>query len=99
MLCVQRRRRKRVSGFLTGLILLVLILGAGVQLYRLQGQLRTARAEEAALSAQIAQLEKENEALSADIANAGDPELIEKIAREELGMVMQNEKVFYTIGG
>ena len=96
---MQRRRRKRVSGFLTGLILLVLILGAGVQLYRLQGQLRTARAEEAALSAQIAQLEKENEALSADIANAGDPELIEKIAREELGMVMQNEKVFYTIGG
>ena len=52
-----------------------------------------------ALAAQIAQLERENEALSEDLANAGDPSLIEKIAREELGMVMPNEKVFYTYGG
>lgn len=96
---MRRRKRKRVSGFLTGLILLVLIVGVGVQLYRLQDQLRIARAEEAALSAQIDQLERENEELAADIANAGDPELIEKIAREELGMVLQNEKVFYTVGG
>lgn len=96
---MRRRKRRRVSGFLTGLILLVLIVGVGVQLYRLQDQLRIARAEEAALSAQIDQLERENEELAADIANAGDPELIEKIAREELGMVLQNEKVFYTVGG
>ena len=87
-------------GIATGVItLLILIFGAGVQLYRLQGQLRSARAEEEALAAQITQLEKENEALSEDLANAGDPELIEKIAREELGMVMQNEKVFYMYGG
>lgn len=94
-----RRRRRRAGNFLTGLILLVLLLGVAVQLYRLQDQLRSARAEEAALAEQIAQLERENEALSQDLANAGDPELIEKIAREELGMVLQNEKVFYTIGG
>lgn len=96
---MRRKKRRRAGNLLTGLILLVLILGVGVQLYRLQDQLRTARAEEEALSAQITQLEKENEALSTDLANAGDPELIEKIAREELGMVLQNEKVFYTIGG
>ena len=33
-----------------------------------------------------------------DIANADDPELIEQIAREELGMVVRDEKVFYHIG-
>jgi cell division protein DivIC len=95
----RKKRRRRAGNLLTGLILLVMILGVGVQLYRLQGQLRSARDEEEALAAQIAQLERENEALSEDLANAGDPSLIEKIAREELGMVMPNEKVFYTYGG
>ena len=95
----RKKRRRRTGNLLTGLILLVMILGVGVQLYRLQGQLRSARDEEAALAAQITQLERENESLSEDLANAGDPALIEKIAREELGMVMPNEKVFYTYGG
>jgi len=94
-----KRRRKRANNLLTGVILLVLIAGIGIQLYRLQDQLEAARAEEAALAAQIAQLEKDNEALAEDLANAGDPELMEKIAREELGMALPNEKVFYTVGG
>ena len=94
-----KKRQKRASGFLTGLLLLVLLLGVGVQLYRMQEKLKTARAEEEALDAQIAQIEQENASLQEDLDNAGDPELIEEIAREELGMVVRNEKVFYTIGG
>ena len=65
----------------------------------MQEKLKTARAEEEALDAQIAQIEQENASLQEDLDNAGDPELIEEIAREELGMVVRNEKVFYTIGG
>ena len=79
--------------------MLVLLLGVGIQLYRMQEDLKTARAEEAALAAQIAQVERENAQLQEDLDRAGDPELIEEIAREELGMVTQNEKVFYTYGG
>ena len=94
-----KKRQKRASGFLTGLLLLVLLLGVGVQLYRMQEKLKTARAEEEALDAQIAQIEQENASLQEDLDNAGDPDLIEEIAREELGMVVRNEKVFYTIGG
>ena len=94
-----KKKQKRASGFLTGLLLLVLLLGVGVQLYRMQEKLKTARDEEAALAAQIAQVEQENAQLQEDLDRAGDPELIEEIAREELGMVVRNEKVFYTIGG
>ncbi len=94
-----KKKQKRACGFLTGVLLLVLLLGVGVQLYRMQDQLRTAQEEEAALAAQIAQVQKENQALEDDLAHAGDPELIEQIARDELGMVVQDEKVFYTIGG
>lgn len=93
------KKPKRASGFLTGVLLLVLLLGVGVQLYRMQDQLKTARAEEAALAEEIARVERENAALQEDLDNASDPELIEEIAREELGLVVQDEKVFYTIGG
>ena len=93
------KRRKRASGFLTGVLLLVLLLGVGVQLYRLQDKLKTAREEEAALAAQINQVQKENDELLEDLEHADDPELIQDIARQELGMVMQNEKVFYVYGG
>lgn len=96
---MKRRKPKRASGFLTGLLLLVLLLGIGVQLYRMQEKLRTARDEEADLTAQIAQVEQENAQLQEDLDRAGDPELIEEIAREELGMVAQDEKVFYPYGG
>ena len=94
-----KKKQKRASGFLTGVLLLVLLLGVGIQLYRMQEQLRTARAEEAALAAQIAQIERENAQLQEDLDNADNPELIEEIARNELGMVMQDEKVFCTYGG
>ena len=94
-----KKKRKRASGFLTGVLLLVLLLGVGVQLYRMQEQLKTARAEEEALAREIAQVEKENQELQEDLDNAGNPELIEEIAREELGMATQGEKVFYAIGG
>ena len=94
-----KKKRKRASGFLTGVLLLVLLLGVGVQLYRMQEQLKTARAEEEALAREIAQVEKENQQLQEDLDNAGNPELIEEIAREVLGMATQGEKVFYAIGG
>ena len=94
-----KRKPKRASGFLTGVLLLVLLLGVGIQLYRMQEDLKTARAEEAALAAQIAQVERENAQLQEDLDRAGDPELIEEIAREELGMVKKKKKVFYTYGG
>ena len=94
-----RRRRKRGGGLLPGLILVVLLFGLGVQLYRIQDQLQSARYEKDELTRQISELEETNQELEEDIANSDDPEMIERIAREELGMVVQGEKVFYNIGG
>ena len=81
-----KKKQKRASGFLTGILLLVVLLGVGIQLYRMQEQLKTARAEEEALAQEIAQVEKENAQLQEDLDNADNPELIEEIAREDLGM-------------
>ena len=95
----EQKRKKKSGGLLGGLILLVLLFGLGFQLYRMQDQLAAARAEEEDLTRQISVLEQENADLEESIARSNDPDMIEQIARESLGMVVQNEKVFYTTGG
>lgn len=87
-------KKKRPSGKLTALILLVLLVGVGVQLYNMYGQLQIARAEEAYYAQQLSTLQEENQRLSQDIANSDDLDLIEDIARNDLGMVKRNEKIF-----
>ena len=51
------------------------------------------------LEQQIRETTKKNQDLEEDIANSDNPEMIEKIAREELDMVVQDERVFYHSGG
>lgn len=97
-----KKRKKpvqRSGGFLAGLVLVVLMFAVGVQLYSMQGRLADARAQEAEVAEKVAQLKEENEKLEEDLARSDDPEMIEEIAREELNMVVQDEKVFYNIGG
>ena len=74
-------KKKRPSGKLTALILLVLLVGVGVQLYNMYGQLQIARAEEAYYAQQLSTLQEENQRLSQDIANSDDLDLIEDIAQ------------------
>lgn len=89
-----KTKKKRPSSKLTALILLVLILGIGVQLYNMYGQLQAAQAEEAVYAARLEALTTENQRLAQDIANSDDPELIEDIARNDLGMGVPGEKVY-----
>ena len=90
---VRQKAKKRSGGKLPLLIFLALLLAVGIQLYNMQGQLEAARAEEAVYAQRLAELRETNERLATDIANSDDPELIEEIARDELGMVEQGEKI------
>ena len=90
----KKSQKKRPSSRLTALLLVVLIAGIGVQLINLKGELEAAREEEAYYAQRLQQLQEENARLAEDIANSDDPELIEEIAREELGMVTAGEKIF-----
>lgn len=90
-------KKRQKAGFLTKVLLLALLLGLGVQLYRMQDRIAAAQAERQQLSTQVAELHQENEALSRNIENGENQELMEKIAREELGLVNPGEKVFYDV--
>lgn len=89
----QQKKRPRAS-LLTKIVLLVLLVAVGWQLYGLQSKVAAAQAEKERYAAQVEQTQRENDALAADIAEGPTPEKIEEIARDELGLVTPNEYVF-----
>jgi cell division protein FtsL len=82
------------SGFLTKVVILVLLGAIGWQLHSLQGQLKTVQAEKERFAAEVAAQQQENDALAADIAEGPTEEKIEEIARDELGYVKPGEYIF-----
>ena len=91
------KKKKGVkSSFVTKLILLAALVFVGVQVWMLHGKIVDAKAEEAALAAQISMQQQENDSLRHQLESANDPNLIEEIARND-GMVKPGEKVFYDV--
>ena len=91
----KKRKSARPGSRLTVLILAALLMGISLQIYRMFGQLRTARAEEAVYAQQLEELRETNRQLREDLDNSGSQALIEDIARDKLGMVMPGEKVIH----
>ncbi len=89
----KKKRKKRSSKILL-LFLTVLALGVSIQIYRLYGQLQAAKVEEAAYAEQLAQLQEKNDKLQQSIDHKDDMDLISDIARNELGLVGEGEKIF-----
>ena len=90
-------KQRAKTGLLTRLLLLVLLVGIGWQLYTLRDQVASAQADMELLAARVDAQRQKNDALSADIAEGNTPEKMEEIAREELGLVTQGEYVFYDV--
>lgn len=86
--------KKAGNGLVTRLVILALAAVIGWQLYGLRDQLASAQAERDAYQAQVEALRQENDALAADIAQGTTPEMMEEIARRELGVVTPGEYVF-----
>jgi cell division protein FtsL len=92
------QKRHGKAGLLFGVLVVVLLAALGWQLWRLQGQLSSARAQQEQLQSQVDEKQAENDALAQDIAEGGSQEKKEQIARDELGVVSPGEKVFYDVG-
>ena len=92
-----KKSQKARSGFFTKVVLLLLLVGIGWQLFQLSGQVREAEAERDAVSGQVEAQRQENAALEEDLQTGATQEQMEEIARDELGMVAPGEKVFYDV--
>lgn len=91
----KKKGSPKPSSKLTVILLAALLIGIGVQIYSMFGQLREARAEEAVYAQKLSELQETNRLLQEDLDNSGSLDLIEDIARDQLGMTGPGEKVFH----
>lgn len=87
--------RQRPASRVTILVLAFLMVVLGVQILRMNGQIKNALAEETLVAQRLEELQEANRQLQDDLNNSSDPTLIENIARDQLGMVCPGEKVFH----
>ena len=92
------KKRKLASGFSVRLVILALLAVLGWQLWRMQDQLETARTQEQQIRQKGQMQQQANDALQKSIDQGGSQEEMERIARDELGLVTPGERVFVDIG-
>ena len=88
--------RFKQAGFLTKLVIVVLLIYMATSLLDLRGQIRDAEQTRAALEEQVKQKQLENQQLSVAIENSDDPDMLERVAREK-GYVKSNETIYVNI--
>lgn len=92
------KKQNRKKSVLPGLLLVVLLVLTGVSLVQIQSQLQTARADRDAMALRVEQQRTINATLAADLDKAKDESFLTDLARDRLGVVTQDEKVFYDSG-
>ena len=90
-------KAKRKSGALAVLVVLALLLAVGYQLMNIRAKLALAEEERSVLTERVARQEQENRSLEAALARAEDPEYLQQLARDRLGMVSPGQKDFYDV--
>ena len=91
--------RLKRSGIITKIIVFALIGYAAYSLFNVQARIEEAQKERAAVQKLVNQKELSNADLEYDLENFEDPDVIIGIAREDLGLVMSGEIVFYDGAG
>ena len=86
------------SGILTKLVVLGLLAYILVAYARTQIRIGEAEEQKSTLQAEVRTMSVSNAALEYEIEHCQDPETIEKVAREKLGLVLPGEIVFYDMG-
>ena len=90
-------RRKKRAGMFAVLFVLILLLTVGYQLMSTRAKLASAQAEQSILAERVARQEQENRSLEAALARSEDPEYLQQLARDRLGMVSPGQKDFYDV--
>ena len=78
-------------------MILLLIFLCGMQLSGMHEKIVGAQVQRDALVEQLAMRRQENASLEASLEKANDPEYLQQLARDQLGMVSPGEKDFYDV--
>ena len=93
----KRKKRRTPITLLVLLVLLVLLAVVSVELIRVYGQLDSAKSERETMSQELEQQKKENSALESDLGKANDKEFIKGLAKDQLGLAEDGERIFYDV--
>jgi len=86
------------SKLITKVIVFALIIYAGISLISLRGRIEAAREEAHELRKAVAELEISNAQLEYNIENYNEPDVIEEIARQDLGFVRDDDILIFDVG-
>lgn len=85
------------TGIVTKIVILAIIVYAGITLVSLKVQVSDARETRDQLQGEVDGVLQTNTELQYAIDHSTDPETIEDIARNKLGLVKPGEKIFYDV--
>jgi len=85
------------AGLVTKIVILAIILYAGISLVSLKVQVSDARETREELQSKVDGVLQTNTELQYAIDHSTDPDTIEDIARNKLGLVKPGEKIFYDV--
>ena len=88
----------RRTSWMTALVIVGLIAYACIALMNMRTKVAAANETEEQLQQQVEKIQEENAALQYAIEHQYDDKTIEDIARDKLGLVMPEEKIFYDSG-
>ena len=88
----------RRTSWMTALVIVGLIAYACIALMNMRTKVASANETQAELQQRVEEIQEENAALRYAIEHQYDESTIEDIAREKLGLVMPDEKIFYDSG-
>ena len=91
-----KKVKKRTNTALL-LVLIALAVFIGIELIQVNQRLGEAKVQEASLTRQMQQQQQENEALRSDLAKKDDPDFIKELARNQLGLAEEGERIFYDV--
>ena len=89
------KKKPAKAGFFTKVLLVALLAALVWQMTTLRQQVEEAQQQKEKLTVQVATKQEENDSLQESIDRGGSLEEMLRIAREKLGLVAPNEKVFY----
>ena len=90
-------KRKKRRAPITLVVLLVLLAVVSVQLVHVYGQLDSAKAQRETMSQELEQKKKENSSLESDLGKANNKEFIKGLAKDQLGLAEDGERIFYDV--
>ncbi len=84
------------AGFLTKIIVLVLLIYMATSLLNLRGRIQGVQTEKDSLARQVASQQMKNKELEDAIEHSDDPEMLEQVARDK-GFVKAGEELYIDV--